>query len=137
MDANVLLSAGSSEIFASMDVIVSLGLRRKRPSETSACMDAIVLLRAGLSEIFASLDTFVSLRLQRERSGETKACVHAFISLGGRLSETFASVDAFVSLGLQGDGLPDRAQRGVYLARASCGRSVRQPASSTASDAKW
>lgn len=137
MDANVLLSAGSSEIFASMDVIVSLGLRRKRPSETSACMDAIVLLRAGLSEIFASLDTFVSLRLQRERPGETNAFVHAFISLGGCLSETFASVDAFVSPNLQGDGLPDRAQRGVYLARASCGRSVRQPASSTASDAKW
>lgn len=76
-------------------------------------------------------------RFEEKRLGETRACVHAFISLGGRLSETFASVDAFVSPNLQGDGLPDRAQRGVYLARASCGRSVRQSSSSTASDAKW
>lgn len=82
MHAFVSPGAVLSEIIASMDAFGSLGLRRKRPSETSACMDAIVLLRAGLSEIFASMDAFVSPRLQ-------------------------------------GDGLPDRAQRGVYLARAS------------------
>lgn len=135
MDAIVLLGAGPIEINASMDVIVSLGLRRKRPSETSACMDAIVLLRVGLSEIFASMDTFVSLRLQRERPGETKAFVHAFISLGGRLSETFASMDAFVSPSLQGYGLPDRARQGFFPARESYGKYP--PASSTASDVKW
>ena len=35
MDANVLLRAGSSEIFASMDVIVSLGSQREWPGEGS------------------------------------------------------------------------------------------------------
>ena len=76
-------------------------------------------------------------RLWGRLRSETKVCMHAFVSLGAVLSEIIASVDAFVSPNLQGDGLPDRAQRGVYLARASCGRSVRQSSSSTASDAKW
>lgn len=112
MHTFVLLSAGSSEIFSSMDVIVSLGSKREWPGEGSRD-----LKRRGWVK-------------------QRRACTR-LSRLGGCLSETFASMDAFVSLNLQGDGLPDRAQRGVYLARASCGRSVRQSSSSTASDVKW
>lgn len=137
MDAIVLLSAGSSEIFVFMDAFGSLGLRRKRPSETSACMDAIVLLRAGLSEIFASLDTFVSLRLQRERLGETNAFVHAFISLGAASVKPLRPWTPMFHPACRATGWTARARQGVFLVRVSCGKCLPRPRLHQTRNGSW
>lgn len=64
MDAIVLLRAGLSEIFASLDTFVSLRLQRERLGETNAFVYAFISLGAVPSETFASMDAFVSPSLQ-------------------------------------------------------------------------